>query len=310
MPTLAPAIGLLLATAAFPQSQGASGAQEASETDIVATRTDAYDRMTVPVRIGTNGPFNFLIDTGSQNTVISNALATRLSLIASAKAKLIGIAGTQIVDTVEIEAVGLGSRNYYGLLAPILDYADIGADGIIGLDSLQGQRVLIDFQRNLIVIDEASKLGGNRDFDIVVTAQRRSGQLILTNGRVDGIRVDVVIDTGAGTTIGNRALQRALSRRKKTNRAVLHSVTGQQISADMVSARSLSFGEMSINDVTLAFADAPPFAYLGLDEKPAILLGMRELRGFKRVAIDFQTRKVLFDFTGPSRNVYLPADRQ
>ncbi len=298
MQTIVPAIGLLLAAAGFPQAQGASGAQEASESDIVAMRTDAYDRMTVPVRIGTNGPFNFLIDTGSQNTVISNALVTRLSLVASAKAKLIGVAGTQIVDTVEIDEVGLGSRSYYSVLAPILERSDIGADGIVGLDSLQGQRVLIDFQKNMMVIDDAKKLGGNRGFDIIVTARRRSGQLIMTNGRIDGVAVDVVIDTGADTTIGNRALQRALRRRHSGEQALLHSVTGQQIYADIANTETLTFGEMSIRNVMVAITDAPPFAHLGLDEKPAILLGMRELRAFKRVAIDFQTRKVLFDFNG------------
>ena len=37
------------------------------------------------------------------------------------------------------------------------------------------------------------------------------------------------------------------------------------------------------------------FAALGLDRRPALMLGIRELRLFNRVAIDFSTRKVLFD---------------
>ena len=36
-------------------------------------------------------------------------------------------------------------------------------------------------------------------------------------------------------------------------------------------------------------------AALGLDKKPALMLGMRELRLFRRVAIDFAARKVFFD---------------
>ena len=118
-----------------------------------------------------------------------------------------------MVDTVELDQIDLGRRSFYGVLAPLLEAGNIGADGIIGLDSLQGQRVLIDFRRDLIAVNDAKTLGGSRGFDIVVTARRRSGQLIMTDAVLDGIRVEVVIDTGAETSIGNRALQQAMKRR-------------------------------------------------------------------------------------------------
>jgi hypothetical protein len=40
------------------------------------------------------------------------------------------------------------------------------------------------------------------------------------------------------------------------------------------------------------FADAHTFRLLGLDKKPAILLGMSALRGFDRVSIDFADRTI------------------
>jgi hypothetical protein len=52
---------------------------------------------------------------------------------------------------------------------------------------------------------------------------------------------------------------------------------------------------MNISNLPLAFTDTPAFAALELDRRPAIMLGMRELRMFKRVAIDFTSRKVFFD---------------
>ena len=181
------------------------------------------------------------------------------------------------------------------LIAPLLDKTHIGADGIVGIDSLQGQRVMFDFRRKLIAIDDAKNLGGNRGFEIVVTAKRRSGQLIMTDAVIDGVRTEVVIDTGAETSIGNMALQRALSRRRDQGNTTLVSVTGQQIEAKLGTARHLVIGSMTINNLLIAYTDAPPFAALDLAKRPAILLGMRDLRAFDRVAIDFATRKVLFD---------------
>ena len=286
---------IVLLSAALPQVHTAAGAQDAAATDVVATRNDGYERLTVPVRIGDKGSYRFLLDTGAQNTVVSNALAERLALRGGDDVLLLGVAGRQQVRSVHLDEIGLGRRSYYGLIAPVLQEQDIGADGIIGLDSLQGQRVLIDFRRNLIAIDDPQNIGRDEGYDIVVRARRRSGQLVMTDARIDGIRVDVIVDTGADATIGNRALQRALGKRATVAQTTLSSVTGQELPADIGYVRELNLQGLGISNVLLAFADSPPFAHLGLGRKPAILLGMREMRLFQRIAIDFASRKILFD---------------
>ncbi|HOA50544.1 MAG TPA: retropepsin-like aspartic protease, partial [Novosphingobium sp.] len=188
-PLLLPLLPLM---AAVPVLVGQDGSQQASDVDVIALGRDMHDRMTVPVKVIEQGPFDFLIDTGAQNTVLSTSLAARLSLAPEGRARLIGVAGTEMVDTVQVDQIDLGSRSYYALLSPLLEKTNIGADGILGLDSLQGQRVLIDFRKKLIAVDEARALGGSKGFDIVVTARRRSGQLIMANAKVDGISTDVV----------------------------------------------------------------------------------------------------------------------
>lgn len=281
---------------ALPQMHAQQSAGPAGDTEIIATGNDQSDRLTVPVRLGDKGPYRFMIDTGSQNTVVSNSLANRLSLPVGKDAKVIGVAGMVSVGTVEIEEIALGRRSYYGLTAPVLDRGNIGAEGILGLDSLQEQRVLIDFRRNLMAVGDAASLGGSSSFEIIVTARRKSGQLIMTDAMIDGVRCDVVIDTGSDTTLGNRALQRALGRRGHgTAQVQLHSVTGQELTADVGYAESLVMQGMTLQHVVLAFSDSPTFAYLGLSKKPTVFLGMREMRVFPRIAIDFKKRQVLFD---------------
>ena len=279
----------------LPIAAGQNATSEASTVDIIRTDKDGHDRLTVPVRIGKNGPYDFLIDTGAERTVLARGLADRLGLIPSGRATLIGVAGSLAVDLVEVAEVHLGSRTFYDLSAPLLEGQHIGADGIIGLDGLRNQRVLIDFKRNIIAVADARELGGNRGFEIIVRARRRGDQLIMTNAVVDGIKTDVVIDTGAQSTIGNRALQRALSRRRAPERTSLTSVTGQVIAADLLYARRVTIGNLDLTEMPMIFADAPPFERLGLHEKPALLLGMGQLKAFQRVAIDFETKKILFD---------------
>lgn len=296
MPGLPLALFAFAAFAAIPAASASTGsAQDAGEIDIVHGQADAADRMTVPVRIGDNGPYRFLIDTGSQKTVLSIDLASRLALSPIEKRRIVSIAGVQMTDTATLDELGLGRRSFYGLTVLLFESRHIGADGIVGIESLQNQRVLMDFAHNRMAIGDAKSLGGNSGFEIVVTARRRSGQLIMTDAEIDGVPTDVVIDTGSDTSIGNRALQRALGKRGNLGQAVLTSVTGQQAIADMGYARKLEVGDINISNLVIAYTDGPAFEALDLTRRPALMLGMRELRLFKRVAIDFSTRKVMFD---------------
>ena len=117
----------------------------------------------------------------------------------------------------------------------------------------------------------------------------------MTNAVVDGIKVQVVIDTGSDTSIGNRALQRQLSKRGMQGTTTLKSVTGQTITADIGVAKRLQIQDAVFGNVLIAYADSPHFAALGLDKEPSLFLGMRDLRQLDRIAIDFSTRKIYFD---------------
>jgi predicted aspartyl protease len=268
------------------------------DIDLIEGVADPAERMTVSVAVEGAGPYRFLIDTGSQRTVLSTTVATRLSLVPGPTVRIVGLAGTDHVATARVDELAFGKQSVAGLMVPLLEDRHMGADGIIGTDSLQHQRVVLDFVHETIAIGTPRELGDSSGYEIVVRARRREGRLILTNALIDGVRADVIVDTGSSGTIGNRALQRAL-REKNAGTGSIASVTGQVLTADFGLARMLEVGKLNVGNVLIAFADAPAFAELKLAEKPAIFLGMRELRAFKRVAIDFNTRKVFFDLRTP-----------
>lgn len=272
-----------------------------NEPEIIRTQTDGDKRMTVPVQIGGGQTFRFIIDTGSQSTVLSHDVAEQLALPPGRRARVVGIGGSEMAQTAIVGQLGLGRRSFSDLEVVLFESRHIGADGIVGIDSLQRQRVLMDFAGNQITVGDARSLGGNRGFDIVVTARRKMGQLIMTDAVIDGVAVNVVIDTGAQTSIGNRALQRALRQRGILQQVTLTSVTGHQVLADLAFPRKLSIGTFDIERLTVAYANSPVFSVLELDRKPAMLLGMNELRLFRRVAVDFAARKVYFDMPDTAR---------
>lgn len=295
MTLFASAAALALSASAPMIATVAEPIGDAGEVEIIRTRTDRDQRMTVPVRIGANDSFSFVVDTGSQTTVVARDIAERLALPPARRARVIGIGGSEMADTAIVEEMGLGRRSFSDVEVVLFEGQHIGADGIVGIDSLQRQRVLLDFAGNRLAVGSARSLGGNSGYEIVVTARRKLGQLIMTDAVIDGVRTSVVIDTGADTSIGNRALQRRLSQRGPREQASLLSVTGQRIDAEIGYPRKLAIGSIEITNLLVAFTDAPVFDVLDLADKPALLLGMRELRLFERVAIDFDSRRVFFD---------------
>ena len=59
-----------------------------------------------------------------------------------------------------IDGIELGSRSINVATAPVVEGVNIGgADGILGLDSLQGQRVLLDFKEKAIHVANAIRGG-------------------------------------------------------------------------------------------------------------------------------------------------------
>lgn len=270
--------------------------EEIPETEVLDLESERYRRMTVPVTIGKEGPFRFMIDTGAQATVLSRTLADRLELHDRETAVLVGMASRRQVQTTAVSDFGLGSRRFYIQTAPLVEGDHIGdADGILGLDSLQDQRVLLDFEKEKIAVADAKELGGNKGYDIIVKARSKLGQLIITEARLDGIRISVIVDTGAQGSVGNLALLERLRRARDFGELQMTDVNGVQMSGPVKIAKELVVGRANLSNFAVLFADSPSFHGLGLADKPALILGMSELKLFRRVAIDFKTRRVLFD---------------
>ncbi len=283
-----------------PDTEAVADDATASAEDIVASDADFYDRLTVPVMIGEEGPFRFLVDTGAQATALTERLRDRLALKTIGTATVVGMASKTPVELVALDDLRFASRTFNNIEAPLLRARNIGADGILGLDSLQALRVIIDFRDNTIAVNDAEALGGNSGFDIVIRARRRLGRLIITQAKVDGITTDIIVDTGAHGSVGNLALKKRM-RSRGTAPYSTTDVNGVELLGTLNIARTLRIQSMEIRDLPIGFADAPPFEALGLRNRPALIMGMRDMRLFNRVAIDFASRKVLFDVPRASR---------
>jgi predicted aspartyl protease len=253
-------------------------------------------RMTIAVQINGTGPYRFVVDSGADSSVVGRRVATALALPLGTPVTLNGMTGSSRVGRVLVDELGLGPVRVPDLELPVLEERDLGADGMLGIDALANERLMMDFEKRLITVEDASKPPPRMDGEIVVTARRRRGQLILTQAKANGLQVDAVVDTGTEITIGNLALRDKIIRKRgvKVEKLLVTGVTGVTVELELARVSEIRLGSVILRDVSIAFADVPPFAVFGLSDQPSLLLGTDLLETFRRISLDFKSRKVRF----------------
>jgi len=271
---------------------------------------DSWERMTVPVTIQGKGPYRFVVDTGAERTVIARDLAETLKLAPSGVARVHSMTDMSMIGTVSIPSLTVGGRQVKDIRAPALEKRNLGAEGMLGVDSLQTQRVSFDFPRQVMTVVNSRKIEESWAADaIVVTGRSLFGHLVLVDASIDGQKVWVIVDTGTQATVGNNALRRRLERRNRLGalRPVeMLSVTGGRMMAEQTFVQHFQVGGAFVNNMPIAFADAHPFKQLGLLDRPALLLGMDVLKLFERVSVDFPNRRVRLLLPGRSDGLAPP----
>jgi len=272
-----------------------SDADKNAQTQDVQFKTEPDDRMTVPVKLSGNGPYRFLVDTGADRTAVSRQIVAALNLPSAGDAELHSVAGATSVGTAKVGELEFTRPPELSIEAAVLDRANMGADGIVGVDVLRSQRVQFDFEKQVMsIVPSSAPDFSTEPGTIVVRAKRKNGRLIVTDADANGARLTVVLDTGSQVSIGNLALRRRLlgDNLVDVDKSVeLESVTGAKITGDYMFVRQLTVGGIGLTNLAVVFTDAHTFKQLGLENRPALLLGMNAIRAFKKVSIDFANRK-------------------
>lgn len=301
IPLLALGIGTLAgpplaAQQAQPSIKPVAAPAEGPAPDVL-TIGERTDRMTVPVTIGPHGPFPFIIDTGAERSVVSRELAGYLRLLPGTDVKLFDFTGAAQVATVKVPSLTAGKLGTPAMEAPQLLLADIGAPGMLGIDALQGQKVVLDFNARRMLLRPARRHASG---DFVIRAESRTGQLIVTKAWFNNQPIAVIIDTGSWLSVGNTAMLKLAKKPPRSYGPVaITSVTGRSFTANFVAISNVKIDTIRFDNFGLVFADVPPFDRFGLRDQPALILGMSSLKLFGRVELDFVNREIGFSLPRP-----------
>lgn len=281
---------------------------ESHPADVVMTMDDQWRRLTAPVYINGQGPFDFVVDTGANRSLISAEVAQALGLPLGRQVVLHGIEGDELADTVKVESFRIGVREARNTQVAVVGGAALGADGVLGVDGLKQQRLVLDFANRELKI-EPSKAIVATDKTTVIAARRRFGQLTVVDTDISGQKVNVFIDTGSDITVGNSVLRQRLEKRRRPDQEIklarLTGATGGSVMGAYGSLPVFRLGRLQLLDLRLVYADLHPFRLWELDKQPSMQLGIEIMRFFDQVTLDFGCNEV--SFTLPAEAYIDPA---
>lgn len=258
--------------------------------------------MVAPISVNGAGPFRFIVDTGANRSVLSARLAEQLGLATIGAGPVHSVHGITNAPFVRVQSLHYENLALPTSELPLLQGAVLaGEQGLLGVDGMQDRRLMLDFHRRCIEIIPSLRAPRLRGWT-AIQGELRFRHLVVVPGRVNRVRVNVLIDTGSDTSLANSALRRAVEaavHRDLTFFGVA-STAGRPIQLDraMILPR-LTMGDLSIRNVPAFVGDYHVFALWGLADEPTLLLGMDVLEQARAMAIDYGDATVYFRLDEP-----------
>jgi hypothetical protein len=290
-----------MATAQTPAEPGPlPGVAVDSDSAAIAAGRNISQHLTIGVMLNGKGPYNFVVDTGAELTVLADTVVAELGLPAGAPITVEGVTGRIQTHLVPLQELAVGPFRHEHMKLPVLPRRFLEADGFLGLDVINGSRVTFDFLDKALRIERPKvRFESNGNMATRVRTSGKDGRLKAANCRVDNIRATAFIDTGAELSVGNPALEAALRKRRRgltvLGPATLRDITGTQIMGELIAIREIAMQDLVFTSGALVVADVPSFDTFGLKNEPAVLIGMDYLRQFARVSIDYRLKEIRFE---------------
>ncbi len=264
----------------------------AVETDVMGAWVDRYGRPTVKVMLNGEGPFDFLVDTGANTTVIAKRHVDALGMPYTGMVDVNGTTGTRQFPLAQVKSLTAGSVDRTDLTVAVAsDMNLLREDGILGADVFAGRRLTFDIPGRTVTVESPARNRWRRSRSNLTI---RNGVLAQIDGRIGKLSAAFMLDTGADECIINPALGKRLvaayPRNKHKDQATVRGVTGHVLVGDYYELPDVRLGNVIIRDAGAVVTDAPIFSLWGLDDEPAMIVGVNVLSRLDRFSIDYGAR--------------------
>jgi predicted aspartyl protease len=247
------------------------------------------------VSINHAGPYNFLLDTGSQVTIVDLSLASELHLSLRGSANLVSAAGSKTAASVaQVDLLETGSHANANQTVLAYDFQKVNSAihpirGILGEDFLGRFDILIDNAHSMLCLDDSAAMRANvkgPHIALEATAQSLDGQSspseFIVAARLSNARrpIRLKLDSASDVSVLYNIRQFMTRAPFSTTSMQETQVDGAQRAFAVLPPQEVMIGPLNLPEVSFVI---PPGSETGLDmaEDGVLPTGL-----FRRVFID------------------------
>ena len=154
---------LALTCATLTSAQLSAQGQCPGTVSTVRYHSFGNSQVTIPVMINHVGPFEFLLDTGAQISIVEPSLAKELQLTPRGEINVISVAASATAQMIALDVVEVGSLAVRQQIAAVQSMAQLQKvnpkiRGLLAENFLAHFDVLIDYRHKLLCLDDSGRL--------------------------------------------------------------------------------------------------------------------------------------------------------
>jgi hypothetical protein len=247
------------------------------------------------VSINHSGPYNFILDTGTEITMIHPSLAAELHLSTHGPAEIVGAGLHQSASLVQLDQIEAGSHALANQEVMVYDFdsrgsADLHIRGILGEDFLGHFDLLIDNARTLLCLDNSASMRADvkgRHIALVTPAPTADGvqlpKALIVAARLPGATRPVLLKLDSGTNgpfLYNVSQYMARVMFRGTS-MLGHGADGKQREFSVLPPEDIKIGSLELSKVAFVTLDGTQ-----KDPRTTAFDGLLPTNLFRRVFID------------------------
>lgn len=219
-------LGVILRAIAATLALGLAGASAAFAAPIATAPYRIFEAgwLTVDVTVNGRGPYPFVIDTGATRSIVFSSLAQAQTFppAGGALQRVLGTESSGYYPAYTVDELAVGAARLEDLKTVILNDwrpGDGAPMGVLGLDFLRRFLIVADAERReLSFYPPGARPPRVRSGWRTISLSRENfgldaGDLFIVNAKLNGRRVDLLLDLGATAPVINRAAFVDITRR-------------------------------------------------------------------------------------------------
>ncbi|MDZ4870422.1 MAG: retropepsin-like aspartic protease [Alphaproteobacteria bacterium] len=252
----------------------------------------ASNRPAVLVVINERGPFLFVVDTATTNTVLTPALQRRLRIppLPGPAVDVVSAAGSVRSHYYRVAEIALAGVIVEGGRAVMMDLPEEeGVMGVLGAEFLSNFKVDLDMpaKRMALYPDRAAVLAPNH---FRVQGRLTEHGIIVVPARVENTNVWAAFDSGGRRTIANSWLAGATghydSAKLRNYESYVRDAASRRYTGVSEDFTRIQVGPAIWSNRDVLISDIKVFEQIGHGTKPIMFIGM-DLMANRRVIIDY-----------------------